>query len=227
MSVELHIPDLPEIPISLGAVRPPPARQRVPRSERLRERLVAYLPLLLMALLALATWWLVKNSPRAPGLSTVRAQTDAPDYAMQQFSLDRFAADGRLRVRIDGSELRHLPASDRIEIDQPRLRAVAADGRVMLAQANRAVGNGDASEVQLLGNAQVTTEDSHGDPLELRGDVLDAFLVTEQVRSHLPVQIVSGGMRIRAATLAYDHATGRLDLGGPMRAQMPPPAARH
>ncbi|MEO5735300.1 MAG: LPS export ABC transporter periplasmic protein LptC [Rubrivivax sp.] len=226
MSIDLDLPDLPEVPISLGAARRPAARPQVPWQDRAQERLVAYLPLLLMALMALSTWWLVKNAPRAPGVTAVKALTDDPDYVMQRFSLDRFGADGHLRVRIDGAELRHLPASDRIEIDQPRLRAVAADGRVMLAQARRAIGNGDASEVQLLGDAQVTTEDSHGDPLVLRGEFLHAFLVVERVSSNLPVQVISGAARIGAATLAYDHATGRIDLGGPVRAQMPARAVK-
>ncbi len=226
MSAELHLPDLPEVPISLGAARRPPARLQLRWHERLRERLVAYLPLLLMALMALATWWLVKNAPRAPGVTAVRPLSDEPDYVMEQFSLDRFGADGRLLVRIDGAELRHLPASDRIEIDQPRLRAVAADGRVLLAQARRAIGNGDASEVQLLGDAEVTTEDSRGDPLVLRGEFLHAFLLTESVRSHLPVQVTSGATRIGATTMTYDHATGRIELGGPVRAQMPARAGK-
>lgn len=226
MSVDLHLPDLPEVPISLGAARPPPELHPPPWHQRLRERVMAYLPLLLMALMALSTWWLVKHSPQPAGLSVARPLTDDPDYTMRQFSLDRFAADGRLRLRMEGTELRHLPASDRVEIDQPRLRAVAADGRVMLAQARRGVGNGDASEVQLLGDAQVTTQDSHGEPLELRGDFLHAFLVTEQVRSHLPVQVLSGGVRIQAASLAYDHATGRIELGGPTRAVVPARAPR-
>src|SRR5262245_34750675 len=59
---ELHLPDLPEVEVSLGAA--PPVKPRAGLRMRLRELLGAYLPLLLMALLALGTWWLVKNTPR-------------------------------------------------------------------------------------------------------------------------------------------------------------------
>lgn len=223
MTVELHLPDLPEVPISLG-VPPGPARAARPWSLRVRDALSAYLPLLLMALLALATWWLVKNSPRLPGVAVERPVSHEPDYTMTVFSLDRFDASGRLKLRIEGERMRHYPATDRIEVDDVQIRAIAADGRVTLARAARAIGNGDGSEVQLLGGAEVTSEDASGAPLVMSGEFLHAFLVTERVLSHLPVLVQSAGTEMRAAGLEYDHATRRLDLKGPMRAVMAPRA---
>jgi lipopolysaccharide export system protein LptC len=223
MSVELHLPDLPEVPISLGSA-PGAARVSQPWQLRVRDALSTYLPLLLMALLALATWWVVKNSPQAPGLATERPVSKDPDYTMTTFSMDRFDASGRLKVRIEGDVMRHYPATDRIEIDGVRLRAIAADGRVTLAHAARALANGDGSEVQLLGGAEVTSQDAQGAPLRLRSEFLHAFLVTERVSTHLPVLVQVSGSEMHAAAMVYDHGAGRLDLQGPMRAVMPPRA---
>jgi lipopolysaccharide export system protein LptC len=227
MSVELHIPDLPEVPISVGA---PPAGalrpQRMPWPLRLRELLASWLPLLLMLLLALATWWLVENSPRPPGPVVERPVSPEPDYTMTRFALERFDAQGRLKLRIEGAQLRHYPADDRFEVDAAQIRAVAPDGRVTLAQARRAVGSGDGSELQLLGGAQVTSTDARGQPLVMRGEFLHVFLVTEQVKSHLPVQVTMGASELRAAGLEYDRPTQRLELKGPMRVVLPPRAGR-
>ncbi len=223
MTVELHLPDLPEVPISLG-VAPDPARAARPWALRFRDALSAYLPLLLMALLALATWWLVKNSPRSPAMAVEQPLSQEPDYTMAVFSLDRFDASGRLKLRIEGERMRHYPATDRIEIDDVQIRAIAVDGRVTLARAARAIGNGDGSEVQLLGGAEVTSEDASGAPLVMRGEFLHAFFVTERVKSHLPVLVHTAGTEMRAAGLEYDHATRRLDLVGPMRVVMAPRA---
>ena len=67
--------------------------------------------------------------------------------------------DGRLRVQIEGDELRHYPghrhAGDR-EPAHPRHRRPTAASRV--ASALRALSNGDGSEVQLFGSAQVVRE---------------------------------------------------------------------
>jgi len=223
MSVELHLPDLPEVPISLGAT-PGAARAARPWPLRVRDALSAYLPLLLMALLALATWWLVKNSPRPPEVAAERPLSLDPDYTMTTFSIDRFDAAGRLKLRIEGERMRHFPATDRIEIDDVQIRSIAPDGRETKARAARALGNGDGSEMQLLGGAEVTSEDAAGDALVMRGEFLHAFLVTERVKSHLPVLVRTAGAEMRAAGMEYDHATRRLDLTGPMRAVMTPRA---
>jgi lipopolysaccharide export system protein LptC len=223
MSVELHLPDLPEVPISLGAARGAAQVSR-PWPLRVRDALSAYLPLLLMALLALATWWVVKNTPQPSAPAAERPLSLDPDYTMTTFSMDRFDASGRLKVRIEGDVLRHYPATDRIEIDGVRLRAIGADGRVTLAHAARALANGDGSEVQLHGGAEVTSEDAQGAPLLLRSEFLHAFLVTERVSTHLPVLVQMSGSEMHAAAMVYDHGTGRLELQGPMRAVMPPRA---
>lgn len=226
MSVELHLPDLPEVPISLGPPAGAPARAPMPWHLRLRDALSSYLPLLLMALLALATWWLVKNSPRLAAPAIERPVSSEPDYIMTAFSMERFDATGRLKIRIEGERLRHFPDTDRVEIDQARIRAYAKDGRVTLATAARALGNGDGSEMQLLGGAEVTAEDAAGQPLVMRGEFLHAFLVTEQIRSHLPVLVSQGGTSLRAAAMDYDHAARRLELKGPIRAELAPKAPR-
>lgn len=222
MSVELHLPDLPEVPISLGPPGGGAPRPSMPWHLRLRDTLSSYLPLLLMALLALATWWLVKNSPRTAAPVAERPVSSEPDYTMTQFSLERFDATGRLKLRIEGERLRHFPDTDRVEIDQARIHAFALDGRVTLATAARALGNGDGSEMQLMGGAQVTAQDPAGQPLVMRSEFLHAFLVTERVRSHLPVQVNQGGSSLQAAAMDYDNATRRLELKGPIRAVLAP-----
>lgn len=206
-----------------AAARP---RLRMPWPLRLRETLSSYLPLLLMALLALASWWLVKNSPRPEAPPEERALSSEPDYTMSQFALERFDAAGKLKLRIEGAQLRHIPATDRIEIELAVIRAIAPDGRITLARARRAIGNGDGSEVQLLGGAEVDSLDADGRPLLMRGEFLHAFLLTEQVKSHLPVLVRYAGSELRAAGMEYDHVARRLDLKGPLRSQVTPRVAR-
>ena len=220
MSVELHLPDLPEVPIALGAGHRP--RVRAHWSVRLRDALSAYLPLLMMVALALGSWWLVKSLPQPP-----RARVDAvprpdPDYTMERFVLDRYEPSGRLKARLEGEQMRHYPATDRIEIDALTLQAFQPDGRVTRAQARRAISNGDGSEVQLFGDARVDGVDGRGRPMRLTGEFLHLFTVTERVRSHLPVVVQHAGAEIRAGGLDYDHGSGRLELQGPQRAVLPP-----
>lgn len=227
MAVELHLPDLPDVPISLGpALRPGgPPRRPQPWHLRLREALSTYLPLLLMALLALATWWLVKHTPTLPAAPVSTELRRDPDYTMSEFAIERFDRGGRLRVRVDGERLRHYPDTGRYEIDRARIRAISPDGQVTLAVADRALANSDISELQLHGGASVTSTGARGQTLEMRSEFLHAFLVTERVLTHLPVQVTAGADTLQAAGLEYDHGQRRLDLKGRLRAQLAAPAA--
>ena len=222
MTVELHLPDLPEVPLALGAAEPrPPVRQ--PWLLRVRDALSTYLPLLLMALLAAGTWWLVKHTPLPPAAAPEATVRREPDYTMTQFAVERFDRHGRLRVRVDGERLRHYPDTGRYEIDEARIRSLSPDGQVTVATARRALANADISEVQLLGGAEVTSRGPRGNELQLRSEFLHAFLVTEQVRTHVPVQVREGANAFTAAGLEYDHGRRLLELKGRLQAHFEPP----
>ena len=224
MALELHLPDLTEGSMALGPVPPRglPPRPRLPWHQRWRERLATYLPLLLMGVLALGTWWLVKNTPPGDEPREAGAPREEPDYTMQNFVVERFGKDGRLKVRLEGDQLRHYADRDLIEVDRARMRAVSDDGRVTLARARRAVTNGDGSELQLIGDARVDSSGPRGEPVLFRGEFLHVFVNTERVRSHLPVVVTRDGSEIHAAGMDYDHLSGLLQLQGKMRAVLLP-----
>jgi lipopolysaccharide export system protein LptC len=198
---------------------------------RLRQGLSSYLPLLLMVLLAASTWWLVKNTPPGDAPAADKAAREAPDYTMAGFSITRFSPEGQVVLRIAGDALRHFPATDVLEIEGVRIHAIAPDGRTTDATAQRALANGDGSEVQLLGGARVISQLDGAEVLELQGEFLHAFLRFERIRSHLPVRLRHGGTETRAGGLEYDHLQQLLQLNGPVRSTLVPgvrvkPAAR-
>ena len=236
---ELHLPDLPEIEVQLGAsgLGAPDAPYAPERGQaarpawswgyRLRQGLSTYLPLLLMGLLAASTWWLVKNTPQGDALAGEKPARELPDYTMTGFSITRFSPDGRVVLRIAGDALRHFPTTDQLEIEGVRIHAIAPDGRTTDATALRALSNGDGSEVQLLGGARVISQLDGAEVLELQGEFLHAFLRFERIRSHLPVRLRHGGTETRAGGLEYDHLQQLLQLSGPVRATVQPgPRAR-
>lgn len=217
MAVEIQLPDLPDIAFGSGP------RRAMPWHLRLRDLLSSYLPLLLMAALALATWWLVKNTPGAPSGRMPSASVGVPDYTMQRFVLQRFAPDGRVTARLEGQALRHYPESDRIEVDALQLQAYAPDGRLTTATARQAVSNGAASELQLQGGAQVVGTDAGGLPVRIRSEFLQAFIDTQVVLTDKPVEVDHGANRLRAAGLRYDGQKRVLDFQGPVRASLQVP----
>ena len=112
-----------------------------------------------------------------------------PDYTMTRFMVQRFGADGALRTQIEGDAAAPLSRHDTLEIDNARIRAVARRRpRHAAPPRRRALANGDGSEVQLLGDAQVVRgRHDKEEAIDFRGEFLHAFRNIERVRSHLPV----------------------------------------
>jgi lipopolysaccharide export system protein LptC len=222
--------DVPEVlGLNGSTVLSPPAAPSANQSAaepwrwRLFEMVSSYLPLLMMALLALGTWWVVKNTPLADDVRAVTPLRHEPDYEMHKFAVQRFTPEGPLRAQIEGDALRHYPDTDTLEIDNVRLRAVTPDGRVTRATARRAIANGAGTEVQLLGSAEIVREATANDEaINFRGEFLHAFLDTERVRSHLPVTVTRGATEVRADGMEYSHVDRLIQFSGRMRASFLP-----
>ncbi|MGA0571994.1 LPS export ABC transporter periplasmic protein LptC [Variovorax sp. VNK109] len=196
------------------------------------DRLSIYLPILLMGLLALGTYWLARNAPLPQEPVAQREAKHEPDYFMRRFAVKTFTADGQLRSEVQGTEARHFPDTDTLEIDKVRIRSMSKQGYVTTATADRALTNADGSEVQLFGNAIVVrdaTVDAAGKPLprlEFRGEFLHAFLDTERVKSHKPVTLTRGADQFTANSLDYDNIERMMNLQGRVRGVLMPRAAQ-
>lgn len=197
------------------------------------EQFSLYLPVVLMGLLALGTWWLVRNAPTPLLPATERQQGNQPDYFMKSFSVKSFDPSGRLQSEVQGKEARHYPDSDTLEIDNARMRSVTPQGRLTVATADRALTNADGSEVQLFGNAIVTREPLPAKPgspaqprLEFRSEFLHAYTNTERVRSDKPVTLTRGNDRFTADGMDYDNLDQVLQLRGRVRGVLQPGAAK-
>ena len=186
-----------------------------------------YLPVLLMGLLALGTWWLVRNAPQIPAAAVAHVPAAGPDYFMRDFSVQRFNQGGQLESQVRGQMARHYPANDTLEIDQVRIESHTAQGQQTLASANRALSNADGSEVQLFGNARITREaiplaGTTPTQMEFQGEFLHLWPQLERVRSHLPVRLIRGQDEFTADSMEYDHLEQVLQLRGRVRGTFKP-----
>ena len=194
------------------------------------DQLSIYLPIILMGVLALGTYWLARNTPGFSLPDSPRPVRHDPDYTMRGFSVKTFDATGRLKSEVFGNEARHYPDTDTLEIDKPRIRSFNERGEITVATASHALSNADGSEVQLLGDAVVTrapTRGADGRPtplLEFRGEFLHAFLNAERVKSHKPVVLVRGTDRFTGDRMDFDNVTRVFELSGRVHGLLVPAA---
>ncbi|VWX59415.1 Lipopolysaccharide export system protein LptC [Burkholderiales bacterium 8X] len=195
------------------------------------DRVSIYLPIILTAALALGTYWLVRNAPKLLEPTAKEEPRHEPDYFMRNFVVKNFLPSGDLRSELFGTEGRHYPDNDTVEVDKVRVRSVSPEGLVTRATADRGLSNGDGTEIQLFGNAVVIREAAtapNGTPLprlEFRGEFLHAFLDTERVKSNKPVTLIRGNNQFTADNLDYDNLSGVANLQGRVRGQLNPSSA--
>lgn len=194
-----------------------------------RDHLVAWLPVLIVGVSALGTFWLVRNAPGLDlGGGAAAPPSHEPDYRMQQFSVRNFDAAGQLRSELRGDSGRHYPDTDTLEVDEPRMRSYGERGEITDGEARRGVSNHDGSRVQLYDGARVWREsvrDASGEatpPLEFRGDYLNALTQREQVDSDQPVRLTRGLDWFVGDTFDYDNQTGVAHLRGNVKGVIQP-----
>ncbi|KQV99523.1 LPS export ABC transporter periplasmic protein LptC [Rhizobacter sp. Root1221] len=200
-----------------------PAPQRQPWTWQLAQMASTYLPVMLMALLAIGTWWLVKNTVPPSDDRPAVAPRHEPDYEMHHFSVQRYTPAGTLEAQLEGETLRHYPDTDTLEIDNVRLRAIDSENRTSVATAHHALTDSAATEVQLMGQAEVVREATPTEAaIHFRSEFLHAFVQAERVFSNKPVVVTQGGTEVQADGMEYTHKDGVIRFTGRSRAVFDP-----
>ncbi len=204
----------------------------VPRAPRRKRKWLdsfsIYLPVVLMGLLALASYWLLRATPVAELPEVDRPVSTEPDYFMRRFSVKVFDAVGALKTELNGVEARHYPATDTVEVDNGRIRHVGLNGLPTLASARLITTNGDNTEFVLEGNAVVVREagvNAAGEAvprLEFRGEFLHIYTAPERVVSDQPVTLLRGTDRLQADTLNYVGDERVANFKGRVKVRMEP-----
>jgi lipopolysaccharide export system protein LptC len=215
---------LPAPPASASAQRPPARRSR-----RWTDQLTVYLPVFLMGLLALASYWLLRATPPPPEPAVAQPVGSEPDYFMRGFSVKVFDANGMLINEVFGREARHRPDTDMLEVDQARIRVVGEDGVITTATARQVISNGARTEFLLEGDAVVVREGqtlANGSPtpkLEFRGEQLRVFTDPQRLVSEQPVTVLRGNDKLQSDTLDYVGADQVALMRGRVKVRLSPP----
>lgn len=202
-------------------------RNRRPAWRRAWDQLSVYLPVLLMMLLALASYLLLQATPLPPKPEPERALTHDPDYFMRRFSVKVFAPSGALTSEMYGSEAHHYPDTDTVVIDNARVRSFNENNQLSTATAKQVIANGAGTEFELKGDAVVvrqagrTRSGKRVSRMEFHGEHLVVTTQPESVVSDEPVLLVRDHDQITADGLVYTgDAQQVVELKGTVRAKL-------
>jgi lipopolysaccharide export system protein LptC len=204
------------------------------------DRISLYVPFVLMATLALLTWWLLRLTPTFEPDVPEPPPRHVVDYHMKNFAVRSFNKTGELKGEFLGQLASHYPDTDTLEVDALRVTGKGSDQQSLTATSDRALVNGDATELQLMGHAQVISSNSNAGPngaakpvgksvgntapIQLNSEFLHVWINEERVRTDRPVRITQGSSQIDADSLNFDKNTQTTLLQGRVRAVFTSPA---
>lgn len=179
------------------------------------------LPLLLMAIVAGSTFWLVEiNSPREDKAAVTGKRHD-PDYYIDNFSATELAQDGSTKLRFTGIKMIHFEDDQTYEVTRPAMRAYEPDRPPVTANADRGVMNSEGSIIDLYGNAFIVRQagtDLSKDPRMTAASQYFQLLVNDDiVKTNQPVQLVRGPSVMNANGLIFNNVTREVQLLGNVR----------
>lgn len=187
-----------------------------------------YLPVLIMGVLALGSYWILHATPMPSDATPDHPATHDPDYFMRDFSVRSYYPDGSLKSEVYGVEGRHYPDTDTLEMDQARIRSFNEQGRLTTSQAKRIQTNGDQNDYLLQGQVHVVRDAAQNadgttlPQLTFEGEELRVLTDDKKLMSQQPVTMTRGQDRVKADRLDYDDNTRVAFLQGRVQAVFMP-----
>jgi len=160
-------------------------------------------PLVLLAMLALLTFWINQVvQPIVPKLDG--SGRHDPDYMMSNFVTTQTDINGALRYKLAATEMKHFPDDDTTELQRPRYTQFAIDKPYTQVEGLRGYMSSNGDKIELFDNVKITRQAFAGKgEMTVETSYLSILPKTEIVRTDRAVVI-------RQAPKTVVHATGML-----------------
>jgi lipopolysaccharide export system protein LptC len=193
---------------------------KIKKTRRIVEKSLSYVPVILMGILAMLSYWLVKNTPEIEVNRTRIQPKHEIDYELRNFSVRTYRSSGELQSLLIGENAKHYADTETLEIEMPQVQVLDQKLNKTTATSSRAISNADGSELQMIGGA-VLIKSKNGEisnkkneVFELRSEYLSFQMDNEIIKSHLPVQISKESNRFSAMSMDFDNLNQTLKLSG-------------
>jgi lipopolysaccharide export system protein LptC len=113
------------------------------------------MPLILMGVLTLVTFWLVKKNTPAEKSAIERVRLHEPDYIITNGALSALDELGNTKYRVLGKKVIHYDDDASIDIEAPRIRLFPPAKSPITIKADMGYLDGDLTILDLMDNAEI------------------------------------------------------------------------
>jgi len=187
-----------------------------------RDRWRAWVPALLLSLLAALTWWLdQKVQPVGPHEAGSNAD---PDFVAENFEAKRMNEDGTERYSVVAKKMVHYPADNSAVLEQPQLTHFDSEKGPVSIRANEGVVSSNGETVDFRDAVQVRRAPFGGDPeMTLTTSFLHVIPDKDLVTTDREVTLTHGNSIVRSVGLEFNNKTRQLKLLSKVKGQLQTP----
>jgi lipopolysaccharide export system protein LptC len=178
----------------------------------IKDRLIAWSPVILLLALAILTWWL-DTRVRTPTTQLDGAVKDDPDFYIEGFKAVRMNPDGTPRYELTGKRLTHYTDSGGSRLESPSLLYHDYERAPLTVSADTAEVEGSGENVYFRGNVTIARPGfDTNPPLGLATRYLHVVPDVEIATTDQPVTVTRGNSTARSVGLEFDNKAGTIRL---------------
>jgi lipopolysaccharide export system protein LptC len=187
-----------------------------------KDRWRAWVPALLLSLLAALTWWLdQKVQPVGPHDGGSSAD---PDFVAENFEAKRMNEDGSERYSVVAKKMEHYPVDNSAVLEEPRLTHFDPDKGPVSIRANSGVVSSNGETVDFRDAVQVRRAPFGGDPeMTLTTSFLHVIPDKDLVLTDREVTLTHGNSTLKSVGLEFNNKTRQLKLLSNVKGQLQTP----
>jgi lipopolysaccharide export system protein LptC len=178
----------------------------------MKDRWLAYIPALLLAGLALLTYWLDQRvQPLGPARNGESASQ--PDFIVENFQAMRMHPDGTPRYLVAAKKMMHYPVDDSAVLEAPQLTHFEADKAPVSIRANEGRLSSGGEDAVFSGDVLVRRA-AYGEHAELTLSTSWLHVIPDQdlAKTDREVTMTSGNSTLKSVGLEFNNATRTLKL---------------
>lgn len=189
-------------------------------------QVLKFLPMLLMAILTLGTYWLVQMNE--PSLDTEKQKRHVPDYIMDGVVVTTLGPEGNTKFRVVGQKLVRYEDDASLEIDFPIARRFHEAKPPITVKSDKGFMDGDMTTLDMVGNASLTrpaqaaTATQTGSARLLMSSSKFTVLMNEDiVKTNRPVNLEQGlSIMTSQEGAVFDNVNQKLTMIGQVKGRI-------
>jgi lipopolysaccharide export system protein LptC len=183
--------------------------------------------IVLTAVIALASFWVVEVMRRTAGDTQANRPVGEPDFYVEQFNFVKTSPTGQVQYHVSGEKLTHYPDSGSYVIQNPIVNSISQEAPPMMTRADRAIVNNNQTQIHLYDNVvserPASQEASY---FRLRSDYMLILPEKDLMQTDKPVEVLFDQSRLTGTGMVANQATREVQILNNSRAVYQPPAAR-